>query len=167
MKDVDDNLAPNYIRQWLDLCGITLSKNQFGLNLQVPSIKFTQCQTVCRNVLKSSPNIDIQTLWKNTSHGTNLQYDIYRNTTEVLKAVKSDNKDRLSQNLSSQGATITFLLKDSLEKLNGIWSSTQSNLQSNIFNKRPLTWRHNSGAFQAINGSSLYADLPGFLSPSI
>ena len=35
------------------------------------------------------------------------------------------------------------------------------------------TWRHNSAfnflatSFQAINGSSLYADLPGFLSPSI
>ena len=107
---------------------------QFGLNLQLPSIKFAQCQTVCRNALKSSPHIDIQTLWKNTSHGTNLQCDIYRNTKEVLKAVKSDNKERLSLNLPSQGATITFLLKHSLEKLNGIWSSTQSNLPSNIFN---------------------------------
>ena len=35
------------------------------------------------------------------------------------------------------------------------------------------TWRHNSAlnflatSFQAINGSSLYTDLPGFLSPSI
>ena len=222
-----DNLVSNYIRQWLDLpvsatlSGIILSKNQFGLNLQLPSIKFAQCQTVCRNALKSSPNIDIQTLWKNTSHGTNLQYDIYRNTKEVLKAVKSDNKEHLSQNLPSQGATITFLLKHSLEKLNGIWSSTQSNLPSNIFNftikylnntlptrknllkwnlsqtsdcefcllpetllhvvagckvyldQGRYTWRHNSAlnflatSFQAINGSSLYADLPGFLSPSI
>ena len=222
-----DNLVSNYIRQWLDLpvsatlSGIILSKNQFGLNLQLPSIKFAQCQTVCRNALKSSPNIDIQTLWKNTSHGTNLQYDIYRNTKEVLKAVKSDNKERLSQNLPSQGATITFLLKHSLGKLNGIWSSTQSNLPSNIFNftikylintlptrknllkwnlsqtsdcefcllpetllhvvagckvyldQGRYTWRHNSALnflatpFQAINGSSLYADLPGFLSPSI
>ena len=101
-----DNLASNYIRQWLDLpisatlSGINLSKNQFCLNLQLPSIKFAQCQTVCRNSLKSSPNIDIQNLWKNTSHGTNLQYDIYRNTKEVLKAVKSNNKERLSQNIS-------------------------------------------------------------------
>ena len=222
-----DNLVSNYIRQWLDfpvsatLSGIIFSKNQFCLDLQLPSIKFAQCQTVCRNALKSSPNIDIQTLWKNTSHGTNLQYDIYRNTKEVLKAVKSDNKERLSQNLPCQGPTITFLLKHSLEKLNGIWSSTQSNLPSNIFNftikflnnslptrknllkwnlsqtsdcefcllpetllhviagckvyldQGRYTWRHNSASnflatsFQAINGSSLYADLPGFLSPSI
>ena len=138
----------------------------------------------------------------------------------VLKAVKSDNKKHLAQNLS-QGVTITFLLKHSLEKLNGIWSSTQSNLPSNIFNftinylnntlptrknllkwnlrqtsdcefyllpktllhvvagckvyldQGRYTWRHNSAlnflatSFQAINGSSLYADLPGFLSPSI
>ena len=108
-----------------------------------------------------------------------------------------------------------------LEKLNGIWSRTKSNLPSNIFNftikdlNNPLptcknllkwnlcqtsdcefcllpetllyvvavckvyldqgcyTWCHNSAlnflvtSFQAINGSSLYADLPGFLCPSI
>ena len=147
--------------------------------------------------------------------------DIYCNTKEVLKAVKSDNKERLSQNLPSQGATITFLLTHSLEKLNGIWSITQSNLPSNIFTftikylnntlptrKNLLKWNlgqtsdcefcllpetllhviagckvyldlghytlpHNSAlnflatSFQAINRSSLYADLPGFLSPSI
>ena len=84
-----DNLASKYIRLWLDLsisatlAGIVLSKNQFCLNLQLPSVKFTQCQTISRNALKSSPNRNIQTLWKKTSNSMNLQYDIYRNTKEV------------------------------------------------------------------------------------
>ena len=44
-----DNLVSKYIRQWLDLpisatlTSIVLSKNQFGLDLQLPSVKFTQC----------------------------------------------------------------------------------------------------------------------------
>ena len=41
-----DNLVLKYIRQWLDLpisatfSGIVLSKNRFGLNLVLPSVKF-------------------------------------------------------------------------------------------------------------------------------
>ena len=41
-----DNLVSRYIREWLDLpifatlSSIILSKNQFGLNLQLPSTKF-------------------------------------------------------------------------------------------------------------------------------
>ena len=93
VSDNLDNLVSKYIRRWLDLpvsatlTSLVLTKNQFGLNLKLPSVKFTQCQTLSRNILRSSPNVNVQTLWKNTSNGTNLQYDIYRNTKEVLKAV--------------------------------------------------------------------------------
>ena len=104
------------------------------LNLQMPSVKFTQCQTVSRNILRSSPNANVQALWKNTSTGPNLQYDIYRNTREVLKAVKLGNRERLTHNLPSQGALLSFLLDHSLKKLNGIWSGVQSNLPVNIYN---------------------------------
>ena len=59
-----DNLVSKYIRQWLDLSAtltsIVLSKNQFGLDLQLPSVKFTQCQTFSRNALRTSPNTNIQ-----------------------------------------------------------------------------------------------------------
>ena len=37
--------------------------------------KFTQCQTVIRNAPKSSPYRDINSLWAETSNGTNIQYD--------------------------------------------------------------------------------------------
>ena len=71
---------------------------------------------------------------ENTSNGMNLQYDIYRNTKELLKAVKSESKERLIHNLQSQGAISSFLLANSLKKLNSIWSIAQSNLPTNIFN---------------------------------
>ena len=97
-----DNLVSRYIRSWLDLpvsatlTSLALTQKQFGLNIQMPSVKFTQCQTVSRNILRSSPNANVQALWKNTSTGPNLQYDIYRNTREVLKAVKLGNRERLT-----------------------------------------------------------------------
>ena len=221
-----DNLVSRYIRSWLDLpvsatlTSLVVTKNQFGLNLQMPSVKFTQCQTVSRNILRSSHNANVQALWKNTSNGTNLHYDMYRNTKEVLKAVKSGNRERLTQNFPSQGALLSFLLDHSLKKLNEIWSGVQSNLPANIFNftikylkntlptRKNLSlwklchssdcqfcplpetllhvvagckvylqqgryiWRHNSvlnfltTSLKAVDGPSLFADIPGFPSPS-
>ena len=99
-----DNLVSRYIRSWLDLpvsatlTSLALTKNQFGLNLQMPSAKFIQCQTVSRNtlqsstnvnILQSSPNVNVQALWKNTSTGPNLQYDIYRNTKRGTESSQS------------------------------------------------------------------------------
>ena len=68
-----DNTLSSYVRSWLDLpisatiSHLTLSKSKFGLNLQLPSTKFLQCQTVLGNTLKSSPNDNIKSLWENTS----------------------------------------------------------------------------------------------------
>ena len=56
-----DNAAASYIRRWLEIpiCGtlsnIFLTKTKFGIKIYPPSTKFVQCQTVARNVLKSSP----------------------------------------------------------------------------------------------------------------
>ena len=78
-----DNVVIRFIRQWLDLpisatlSGISLPRNQFGLNLLLPSVKFQQCQTVLRSTLKSSSNDAIKSLLKTTSFGTNIQYDAY------------------------------------------------------------------------------------------
>ena len=78
-----DNMVASYIRRWLEtpICGtlsdVFLTKTKFGLNLYPNSNKFVQCQTVARNVLKSSTNKYIQNLWKSTRISTNLQYDSY------------------------------------------------------------------------------------------
>ena len=94
VKEKLDSVAAKYIRKWLDLpiCA-TLSStflpcNKFGFNICPPSGKFSECQTVLRIALKSSPNADIRGLWKDTSNGPNLQYDAYRNTKDVLKSFR-------------------------------------------------------------------------------
>ena len=96
-----DNIVASYVRNWLEIpvCGILsnvfLTRAKFGLSLYPPSIKFSQCQTVARNALKCSPNEDIKHLWKSTSTYTNLQYDRYKDTKEVLKAFRSSQEEKL------------------------------------------------------------------------
>ena len=129
-----------YVRLWLDLPisatigHLTLSKSKFGLNLQSPSTKFLQCQTVLPNALKSSPNDSIYSLLDNTSSRSNIQYEIYQNTKQVLKAVLSENIQRIQHELSSQGAILSDVFKTSLPRLTSTWSSVQINLPKNIFN---------------------------------
>ena len=135
-----DNVVVRFVRQWLDLpisatlSGISLPRNKFGLSLLLPSVKFHQCQTVLRNVLKSSSNDAIKSLWRSTSFGMNIQYDTYRNTKQVLKAVRQNHTEKLSSSLTSQGFIITFILTHSLKAANSLWSTAQSKLPKNIFN---------------------------------
>ena len=63
-----DSITIRFIRQLLDLpnsvtlSGIILPCNQFGLNFQLPSAKFIQCQTVLCNSLRSSKSDNIKSL---------------------------------------------------------------------------------------------------------
>ena len=135
-----DNLVSMYIRQLLDLpisatlSSIILSKSQYGLNMILPSMKFSHCQTFYRNSLRSSPNDEIKSLWKSTNSGMNIQYDIYKNTKDVLKAVRSEHKHRLQTQLQSHGAILSFVLDHSLTATKSIWTSVQSKMPKNIFN---------------------------------
>jgi len=106
----------------------------FGLSLYPPSIKFSQYQTVVRNAFKCSPNEVIKHIWKQTSTHTNLKYDEYKDTKEVLKAFRSSQEGRIQSHLVSQGSFFSAVISKSLPKLNSIWSSPQSNLPSDVFN---------------------------------
>ena len=131
-----DNVVTRFVRQWLDLPisatlgGIILPKNQFALSIQLPSVKFIQCQTVLRNSLQYSLHDAITSLWKNM----NIQCDSNKNTKHVLKMVRHEHTEKLQSQLPSQGFIITFLLNQSLTQLNSLWSSAQSSLPKNIFN---------------------------------
>ena len=111
------------VRQWLDIpviatvSGISLPQNQFGLNLQLPSLKFLHCQAVLRSCLKSSSSDVTTSLCKSTSHSMNIQYDSYKNTKHVLKMVRQEHTEKLKVQLPSQGFIITFLLDHSLTTL--------------------------------------------------
>ena len=94
-------------------------------------MKFIQCQTVLRQALKLSPNESINELWKSTNTHTNIQYDVYNSTKEVLKDFRSEHEENLQNQLTCQGS---FYSKFSLSKLNKMWSTAQLKLPKNIFN---------------------------------
>ena len=136
-----DSIVIQYIRKWLDvpvsgtLSNVFLNYNKFGLNIIPPSIKFTQCQSTLRNALKSSPNDSVNHLWKLTSNHTNIQYDTYNSTKEVIKKFRSSQEDKLKNHLTSQkGSFFSSVTKFSLSQVNIIWSACQSKLPKNIFN---------------------------------
>ena len=80
---------------------IVVSKANYGISLIIPSTKFSQCQVVFGNTLKSLPNNDNNALWSCTSSGCNIQYDQYRNTKQVLVAIQNDPEDRICHELKS------------------------------------------------------------------
>ena len=219
------SVANKYIRRWLEvpisgtLSTVFLTNNKFGLSIYPSSVKFIQCQTVLRKALKSSPNESTNDLWRATSNHTNIQYDAYKSTKEVLKDFRSGHENKLLNQLTSQGSFFCSVTKFALPELNKVWSIAQSKLPKNIYNftiryinnslptRKNLnrwaissnsdcsfclspetllhivagcqfyldrfTWRHNSvlnflaHTLQTVDGSTLYADLHGFKSPSI
>ncbi|CAB4041462.1 Hypothetical predicted protein [Paramuricea clavata] len=135
-----DGIATKHIRKWLELpisatlSNVYLPYNKPGLNVILPSTKFIQCQTVSRLALKSSTNENIRELWSITSTNRNIQYDIYPNTKDVLKAFRQKNEQRLQNNLTSQGSFFSNIVKNSTLAFNSLWSSVHSKLPKNIFN---------------------------------
>ena len=138
-EHLGDNVA-KYLRKWLELpvsatlWNIVLLYNKFGLKIQLPSNKFIQCQTVLRNALRTSPNTDIQALWKSTSSHTNVQYDTYRNTKDLLKAIQNDHEDRLKHHLISQGSFFSNVIEKFFFKVIPLWSTDQRQLPKSAFN---------------------------------
>ena len=201
------------------MSNIFLTNNKFGLNILTVCVKFTQCQTVLRNALKTSPNESIKQLWKSTNKHTNIQYDVYISTKEVLKEFHSVQEDKLKHHLICQGSFFSNVAKFSFLQLNSLWSTAQSELPRNIFNftvcyinsslhtrknltrwslsfspdcsfylcpetllhvvagcqsyLQRFTWRHDSilnfiaETLQTTYACHIYADLPGFRTPSI
>ncbi|CAB3992729.1 Hypothetical predicted protein, partial [Paramuricea clavata] len=141
-----DSITNKYIRRWLEvpisgtLSTVFLTNNKFGLSIYPPSVKFIQCQTVLRKALKSSPNESTNNLWRATSNHTNIQYDAYNSTKEVLKDFRSGHENKLLNQLTSQGSFFCSVTKFALPQLSKL---------------------------QTVDGSTLYADLNGFKSPSI
>ncbi len=135
-----DSVVNKFVRKLLEipvsgtLSNVFLQSNKFGLNIYPPSVKFTQCQTVSRKALKTSPNDCIRNLWKSTCDNTNIQYDVYTSTKEVLKSFKSAQEDKLQNHLLLQGSFFSNTTKFSLSTLNNLWSKSQSSLPKSIYN---------------------------------
>ena len=225
VKENIDSVVNGYVRRWLEipisgtLSTVFMSRNRFGLHIIPPSVKFLQCQTTLRNALKTSPNVEINELWKSTSTNKNIQYDVYTTTKEVIKDFRSKEEHKLQNQLSTQGSFFKSISKFALSQLTKLWSMAQSNLPKNIFsfsiryinNSLPtgqnlvrwnlsptsdcrnclqretllhvvagcksyldrFTWRHDSvlnflaKTLLSVKDAKVYADLPGYNSPSI
>ena len=73
-------------------------------------------------------------MWAATSNGSNIQYDQYRNTKQVLTAIQKDHEDRINHELTSPGFIMSSILKLSNSNTRRLWSIVQQNMPKNIFN---------------------------------
>ena len=139
--------------------GHSLPKSKFGLNIIPVSIKFTQCQATIRNCLKNSVNDDIRHIHEATSYGTNVQYDKYKTTREVLKDMRATTTDHITTKLTSQGFIIRAIWDAVMPAYKGLWLSTFDKMPRNIFNfcirylnntlatnKNMFTWKKSASA---------------------
>ena len=135
-----DTIVAKFVRHWLELptsatlSQLIINKCNYGLSLILPSTKFIPCQTTIRNALKSSPNPDIRHLWQDSSHYTNVQYDHYKNTKQVVKAVQKQHQGHLEHELTSQGFIVSSIIKFVSPKVTSLWSTVQQSMPKNIFN---------------------------------
>ena len=61
--------------------------------------------------LKSSPNESIRDLWKSTNNYTNIQYDGFKSTKEVLKDFRAGHEHKLKNQSSFQGSFFSSVTK--------------------------------------------------------
>ena len=107
-----------YFHRWLKipLSGTLhismLSKSKFGLDIIDPSTKFIQCKAIYRNHLKNSKHEDTRVIHEMTSH-TNIQYDRFNSTREIVKSMRSDKQDRIEQIYISRVYSVISLRKRS------------------------------------------------------
>ena len=80
-----------------------------------------------RNALKSSQKLNIKSLWAETSCGTNLQYDQFQNTKEVLKAIQHDHEERINSTLLFKGLVNSSILQLTCQKAKSFFSTVQQN----------------------------------------
>ena len=71
------------------------------------STRFTQCQTVIRNKLRKSSNSDVVRIYYDTNWDTNLQYNQFKSTKEVITQYQKNKEDRITTVFTTQ----SFLIK--------------------------------------------------------
>lgn len=86
-----DNIVSSFLRVTLEfpisgsLSITTLTKSRYGLNIIIPSSRFTQCQVTYRNAQKKSVNQDVRHIHKETSTGKNIKTDTYPSTSKPFE----------------------------------------------------------------------------------
>ena len=122
-----------YFRRWLeipingtlDIC--MLSKSKFGSDIIDPSKKLIQCKNVYRNRLKNSKHENTLVIHEMTSD-TDIQYDRFNSTREIVKSMRSDKQDKIKNKLTSQGFILSFLCYNALKQTLKLWPAVQSKM---------------------------------------
>ena len=139
VKNTLDNLCHNHIRRWLEIptCGtieiLPLSTKPYGINLLDISTKFNQCRVTIRKILKESPNEDIRELFQITSVGSNIKYDSFQSTREVLTQTRQSKTEKITGQ-KSQSEIVTSVWQEAVVSTRNKWFSVQKVLPKNIFN---------------------------------
>ena len=138
VKNTLDNLCHNHVRRWLEIppCGtieiLLLSTTQYGINLLDISTKSEQCQVTIRKSLKESPNEDIRELFQITSVGSNIKYDSFQSTREVLAQTRQSKTEKIT-GLKSQSEIVKSVWQEAPVSTGSKWFSVQKVLPKNIF----------------------------------
>ena len=98
------------------------------------SPRFTQCQTVIRNNLRKSSNNDVVRIYYATNCDTNLQYDQFKSTKEVVTQYQKTKENRIKIVLTTQSLVIKSIWEHGMESAAEIWSKSVSKLPKNIYN---------------------------------
>ena len=137
IKQTLDNKVSDYIRRWLEmpilgtLDVISLSKQKCGLGFVSVSSQFAQCQNTIRSCLKNSQNSDLRKIYEKTH--TNLQYDQFNSTREVLKNIRAGKEQRIGNELTTQALVVNSIWKHSNKASSVLWSKVMTQLPKNIY----------------------------------
>ena len=98
------------------------------------STRFTQCQTVIGNNLRLFSNSDVVRICYDTNYGTNLQYDRFRSTKEIITQYQKNKEDGITTVLTTQSLVIKSKWEHGMKSAAEIWSKSISKLPKNIYN---------------------------------
>ena len=82
--------------------------------------------------LKESPNEDIRELFQITSVGSDIKYDSFQSTREVLTQTRQSKTEKITR-LKSQNEIVTSVWQEALVSTRSKWFSVQKVLPKNIF----------------------------------
>ena len=141
IKQTLDNKVSDYIRRWLEmpisgtLDVISLSKQKCGLGFVSVSSRFAQCQNTIRSCLKNPQNSDLRKIYEKTHTNTNLQYDQFNSTREVIKNIRAGKEEqRIGNKLTTQALVVNSIWKHSNKASLVLWSKVITQLPKNIHN---------------------------------
>ena len=101
---------------------ISLSKKKCGLGFVNVSSRFAQWQNTIRSCLKDSQNSDLRKIYEKTHTNTNLQYDQFNSTREVIKNIRAGKEQRIGNELTTQALVVTSIWKLSNKASSVLWS---------------------------------------------